>query len=205
MNSHGREHGTTLPCLHCASVLRRPACNRTPTASQDDEEQVGGRNLSKHGLEVQQLLKRAGLSESDDDPSNQASSLLFAEPHGPSLLCLIHSQPSLPPTLPLTGLAATSCVSEQASERAVSSKHVNETVVGVVDTCTHHCPAHMFADSVDSTACSFTCTLTSSLRQICCTDSLFASLVHSVACRSLACTIGQVTLTIIHQAQMVAL
>lgn len=94
----------TLPRLHLAYLPTCSGCNRTPTASQDDEEQEGGENLSKHGLEVQRLLKRAGLSESDDEPSNQASPRLPAQP-----CCRLFSlyadspHPFPPPTTPLPG------------------------------------------------------------------------------------------------------
>lgn len=50
-------------CVTCVG------CSRTPTNSQDDEGAEEGGGLSKHGLEVQRLLKRAGLSESDEDAS----------------------------------------------------------------------------------------------------------------------------------------
>ncbi|KAL3163425.1 hypothetical protein ABBQ32_009803 [Trebouxia sp. C0010 RCD-2024] len=47
-----------------------PPPRQTPTNSQDDEAPDEGGNLSKHGREVQRLLKRAGLSESDQDPED---------------------------------------------------------------------------------------------------------------------------------------
>ena len=46
-------------------------CDRTPTASQDDEEGEEGVHLSKHGQEVQRLLKRTGLSDSEEEPPNE--------------------------------------------------------------------------------------------------------------------------------------
>ncbi len=49
---------------------------RSPTASQEDEEVEEGNSLSKHGRELQRLLKTTGLSESDDDPSNEVKSVL---------------------------------------------------------------------------------------------------------------------------------
>ncbi|KAL3131962.1 hypothetical protein ABBQ38_007658 [Trebouxia sp. C0009 RCD-2024] len=48
-----------------------PPPRQTPTNSQDDEGPEEGGNLSKHGREVQRLLKRAGLSESDEDASHE--------------------------------------------------------------------------------------------------------------------------------------
>ena len=58
-----------LPYAYSACVLTSVGCSRTPTNSQDDEGPEEGGNLSKHGREVQRLLKRAGLSESDEDAS----------------------------------------------------------------------------------------------------------------------------------------
>ena len=51
-----------------------PVC-RSPTASQEDEEGQEGNMLSKHGKELQRLLKNTGLSESDDDVANEVESL----------------------------------------------------------------------------------------------------------------------------------
>ena len=68
------------PSLYCcmlkqveALVMLTHACVfvcRSPTASQEDEAGEGGNALSKHGKELQKLLKKTGLSESDDDESN---------------------------------------------------------------------------------------------------------------------------------------
>jgi hypothetical protein len=49
---------------------------RSPAASQEDEEAEEGNSLSKHGRELQRLLKTTGLSESDDDPSNEVKPVL---------------------------------------------------------------------------------------------------------------------------------
>ncbi len=51
--------------------------HRSPAASQEDEEAEEGNSLSKHGRELQRLLKTTGLSESDDDPSNEVKSVLL--------------------------------------------------------------------------------------------------------------------------------
>ncbi|DBA95096.1 TPA: hypothetical protein ACH3X1_002608 [Trebouxia sp. C0004] len=48
-----------------------PPPRQSPTASQEDEEVEEGNSLSRHGRELQRLLKTTGLSESDDDPSNE--------------------------------------------------------------------------------------------------------------------------------------
>lgn len=48
-----------------------PPPRQSPAASQEDEEAEEGNSLSKHGRELQRLLKTTGLSESDDDPSNE--------------------------------------------------------------------------------------------------------------------------------------
>ena len=47
--------------------------HRSPAASQEDEEAEEGNSLSKHGRELQRLLKTTGLSDSDDDPSNEVN------------------------------------------------------------------------------------------------------------------------------------
>ena len=51
---------------------------RTPAASRDEEEGVEGPALSKHGQELQRLLKSTGLSESDEDVSNEVTQGFFS-------------------------------------------------------------------------------------------------------------------------------
>jgi len=62
-----------------SQVTTQDACciHRSPAASQEDEEAEEGNSLSKHGRELQRLLKTTGLSESDDDPSNEVRSILL--------------------------------------------------------------------------------------------------------------------------------
>lgn len=65
-------------CPHASQATTPVTCctRRSPTASQEDEEVEEGNSLSKHGRELQRLLKTTGLSESDDDPSNEVKPVL---------------------------------------------------------------------------------------------------------------------------------
>ena len=84
-------HRQIYQCMSQVTAQDICCIRRSPAASQEDEEADESNSLSKHGRELQRLLKTTGLSESDDDPSNEVRSVLLQISNFMSALCVQHA------------------------------------------------------------------------------------------------------------------